>query len=84
MAGYAEAEDDAGARLLIDAHDSAVRAEVWSLYQRVIAAKGPTPTLIEWDNDVPRWAELFAQARRADELAANVLATFERSRRHAL
>jgi uncharacterized protein (UPF0276 family) len=84
LAGYAEAEDDAGERLLIDAHDSAVRAEVWSLYQRVIAAKGPAPTLIEWDNDVPCWAELFAEARRADELAADGLAASERRRRHAL
>ena len=84
LAGYAEAEDDAGAPLLIDAHDFAVRAEVWSLYQRVIAAKGPTPTLIEWDNEVPCWAELFAQARRADELAVEALAASEWSRRHAL
>ena len=70
------------AELLIDDHGSAVDAAVWSLYAEVIASCGPLPTLIEWDNDVPAWPVLFAQAqqaqrvldgayaRRADEVAA--------------
>ena len=29
---------------------------------------GPLPTLIEWDNDVPQWPVLLAQARRADAI----------------
>jgi uncharacterized protein (UPF0276 family) len=71
LAGYAEAEDDAGHPLRIDAHDSPVRPGVWALYERVIAEIGATPTLIEWDNDVPDWATLHAEARRADRRAAN-------------
>jgi hypothetical protein len=66
LAGYADARDDEGAPLLIDAHNSPVRAIVWALYQEAIGRLGPTPTLIEWDNDVPAWPVLVAEARRAD------------------
>jgi uncharacterized protein len=71
LAGYAEAEDEAGHPLRIDAHDSPVRPGVWALYERVIARIGAVPTLIEWDNDVPNWATLHAEARRADRRLAN-------------
>jgi hypothetical protein len=70
LAGYFATEDDAGHPLLIDAHDSPVRPSVLELYQRVIARAGRLPTLIEWDNDVPDWATLYAEARRADRHAA--------------
>jgi hypothetical protein len=66
LAGAAEAVDDCGRMLLIDAHDSPVRDQAWDLYRRVIARRGPTPTLIEWDNDLPEWSVLFAEARRAE------------------
>ena len=83
LAGYAEAEDDAGERLLIDAHNSPVRATVWALYAGdVIAGSGALPTLIEWDNDVPQWPVLRAEARRA-ETAMAPLAALGRSR-HAV
>jgi uncharacterized protein (UPF0276 family) len=71
LAGYADARDDPTLR--IDAHDSPVRPRVWSLYASVIARIGPKPTLIEWDNDVPDWPTLQAEARRADAEAARVL-----------
>ncbi|MGO8800898.1 MAG: DUF692 domain-containing protein [Roseiarcus sp.] len=70
LAGFAEAEDDAGHLVLIDAHDSPVRDHVWDLYREVVARRGPTPTLIEWDNDVPPWPALLDQARRADAIMA--------------
>jgi uncharacterized protein (UPF0276 family) len=66
LAGYAEARDDAGHELRIDAHDSPVRPRVWDFYRFVIARIGATPTLIEWDNDVPDWPTLHAEARRAE------------------
>jgi uncharacterized protein (UPF0276 family) len=65
LAGYA---DDAGLR--IDAHDSPVRPRVWALYRDVVARIGRKPTLIEWDNDVPPWPILQAEAARADAEAA--------------
>ena len=70
LAGYAESEDDAGYPLLIDAHDSPVREQVWDLYREVIARRGPTPTLVEWDNDVPEWPVLREEARRAEAAMA--------------
>jgi len=68
LAGYAEAEDDIGARLVIDAHDRAVLDDVWSLYQRAVMRAGAKPTLIEWDNDIPAWPVLFDEARRAEQI----------------
>ena len=66
LAGYSEDSDDAGLPLLIDAHNSPVRDSVWALYGEAIRRLGPTPTLIEWDNDVPAWPTLFGEARRAE------------------
>ena len=57
LAGFAEDTDDAGLPLLIDAHNSPVRDSVWALYGAAIRRLGATPTLIEWDNDVPRMAD---------------------------
>jgi uncharacterized protein (UPF0276 family) len=84
LAGYAEAEDEAGHPLLIDAHDSPVRLGVWELYEHVVARIGPRPTLIEWDNDVPDWATLYAEARRAERHAAKAATTEARELRHAV
>ena len=36
--------------------------------RHAIALCGPTPTLIEWDNDVPAWPTLFAEAQRAEQV----------------
>ena len=66
LAGYAEDADGAGLPLLIDAHNSPVRDAVWGLYAAAIRRLGPTPTLIEWDNDLPDWPTLLGEARRAE------------------
>src|SRR5262249_19061098 len=65
LAGFAEDHDDLDARLLIDAHGTPVAEIVWQLYRRTIARIGAVPTLIEWDNDVPPFATLAAEAARA-------------------
>ena len=69
LAGCADDSDDAGLPLLIDAHNSPVRDAVWSLYSAVIRRRGATPTLIEWDNDVPALAD--APWRSAPRRARN-------------
>lgn len=66
LAGHAETVDDAGAPLLIDAHDRPVSDPVWTLYERVIRIAGRLPTLIEWDNDVPEWPVLAREAGLAE------------------
>lgn len=68
LAGFAEVTDEDGSLLLIDTHDRTVRDAVWTLYERVIAHAGAIATLIEWDNDVPEWPMLHAEARKADAI----------------
>ena len=65
LAGHSEQRDDEGAPLLIDSHDRAVAPPVWDLYRGVIERIGPTPTLIEWDSELPDWPTLRAQAQTA-------------------
>lgn len=70
LGGYDETVDGAGDRLLIDAHDRKVTDDVFALYRYTIARTGPVPTLIEWDNRVPAFPVLLAEARRADRVLA--------------
>jgi uncharacterized protein (UPF0276 family) len=71
LGGHADEVDDAGAPLLIDAHGSPVAEAVWTLYAQVIARTGPLPSLIEWDNEVPDWLTLRAQAMTAEQMLAD-------------
>ena len=66
LAGYDETEDDAGERLLIDAHGSRVRPDVFALFEHTLRRSGPRPVLVEWDNDVPDFATLHDEAARVD------------------
>ncbi len=72
LGGHAEDRDDHGERLLIDSHGAPVVDPVWALYAHVIARGGPLPTLIEWDNDVPDWPVLQAEAARAARVLEGV------------
>jgi len=68
LGGHFVDADDHGAPLLIDSHDAAVVDPVWQLYAGLIARAEPLPTLIEWDNDVPEWLVLSAEAARAQKI----------------
>jgi uncharacterized protein len=68
LGGHTVETDDAGAPLLIDSHGSPVADAVWALYVDVIARIGPIATLIEWDNDVPEWHVLCAEAVAAGKI----------------
>ena len=70
LGGHTEETDDVGAPLLIDTHGSPVSAAVWALYRHVIARNGAVATLIEWDNDVPDWPTLRAEAASAQDVLA--------------
>jgi uncharacterized protein len=72
LGGHDEDRDDHGSRLLIDSHGTPVVDPVWALYAHVIAQGGPRPTLIEWDNDVPEWPVLQAEAARAARVLEGV------------
>ncbi|WP_088727520.1 DUF692 domain-containing protein [Thioclava sp. IC9] len=64
LAGHEEEELPSGP-LLIDSHGREVTEPVWSLYAETVSKTGPLPSLIEWDNDVPDYATLMAEAKRA-------------------
>ncbi|WP_025167186.1 MNIO family bufferin maturase [Pseudomonas taeanensis] len=70
LAGFAEDRDSAGDRLLIDAHGAPVDDAVWRLYAQVLQLLGPTPTLIERDNDIPSLEVLVAEAQQAERQLA--------------
>lgn len=58
--------------LLIDTHDHLVCGEVWALYESTVRRLGPVTTLIEWDDQIPEFAVLAAEAARAREILARV------------
>lgn len=61
LAGYA----DKGTYLL-DAHNNPVSDAVWQLYESVVEQLPNTPTLIEWDNDIPELEVLMAETEKAN------------------
>ncbi|MGY5780274.1 MNIO family bufferin maturase [Rhizobium sp. LEGMi135b] len=65
LSGHSETIDDAGAPLLIDSHDTPVKDPVWELYEELIGRTGPIASLVEWDNEVPEWPVLQAEAEAA-------------------
>ena len=65
LAGH-DTEELPSGPLLIDSHGRPVADPVWTLYAEVLARTGPLPTLIEWDNDLPDFVTLLAEAKRAE------------------
>ncbi|MEP3299516.1 MAG: DUF692 domain-containing protein [Pseudoruegeria sp.] len=68
LGGHDEDMDEHGAPLLIDSHGREVIDPVWEMYRYTIAKGGLKPSLIEWDNDVPDWPILAAEAKRAADI----------------
>ncbi|MEQ8709590.1 MAG: DUF692 domain-containing protein [Rhodospirillales bacterium] len=84
LAGHAEDRDETGNRLLIDSHDRCVDLQVWALFERVIRAGGPLPTLIEWDDEIPALDVLLAESTKAVVMLKQAGAHDEREMQHAL
>jgi uncharacterized protein len=55
---------------IIDTHDRPVAEPVWQLYEETIARLGPTPTLLEWDAELPSFEALCSEAARAAAILA--------------
>ena len=64
LAGHIDCGD-----IVIDDHGSRVKPPVWALYQHAIQRFGNTPTLIEWDTDIPALDVLLAEAAMARSYA---------------
>lgn len=78
LAGHADDADEIGNKLLIDAHDREVCDDVWELYRLALTKTGPLPSLVEWDNEVPQWPVLMAEAARADAILGRNMETIAR------
>ena len=80
LAGFEEREN-----YLYDTHGYEVRNEVWELYQHAIQRFGSVPTLIEWDNDVPEFDTLLAEAKKANSILNRyAVSPFEKSTNNAV
>ncbi len=51
----------------LDTHDHPVLDKVWNLYARAIERCGPTATLLEWDDSIPSFEEVHAEALKANK-----------------
>jgi len=71
LAGFATDTHATDGTILIDAHDRQVAERVWELYAHTLGRCGAVPTLIEWDNDIPDWSVLSAEAARAEVLLSH-------------
>ena len=63
--------EDQGTHLL-DSHSNSVHDSVWELYKKTLLHLGPLPTLIEWDNNIPEFPVLYAEAAKAQGLMRTV------------
>jgi uncharacterized protein (UPF0276 family) len=60
-------------KYIIDTHRGHVVDAVWELYRDTIRLTGPVSTLIEWDDAIPEWSVLAAEAERARRIRSEVL-----------
>lgn len=67
LAGHAQ-DETWGPDLLIDTHGAPIAEPVWSLYQRLIDRIGGRPTLIERDDNIPKFSELMVERNRAHDV----------------
>lgn len=58
--------------LLIDTHSRPVCDPVWELYRAAIKRFGVTPTLIEWDQDLPPFTTLLNEVARANAIIQDI------------
>lgn len=58
---------------ILDTHSDHVIDPVWDLYRRALRRVGPVSTLIEWDDDIPPFPVLSAEAAKARAIREEVL-----------
>ena len=59
---------------ILDTHNDHALPEVWELYRQAWARTGPVASLYEWDEDIPAFEVLLAEALRAREYRDTVAA----------
>ena len=68
LAGHTIINTKSGKEMLIDTHDQFICTEVWKLYAQTIKRIGPTPTLIEWDKNLPPLSVLLEELTKAQQI----------------
>ncbi len=61
--------------IMVDDHAMPVPDAVWQAYSFAMQTLGSRPTLVEWDNALPSWQTLIAEADKARSVATQALAT---------
>jgi uncharacterized protein (UPF0276 family) len=69
LAGFTKVKEG---ELIIDDHSQAVSSQGWHLYRHALERFGKIPTLVEWDNNLPSWQTLLAEADKARTIAEQV------------
>lgn len=59
-------------KLMIDDHSQPVSIDTWEIYHFALKRFGTVPTLIEWDENLPSWSNLIAEANKARDIAKGV------------
>ena len=65
IAGHSKFE-----KYILDTHDHPVIDPVWKLYEHAIRRAGPTATLLEWDDRIPSFDEVHAEALKSKKFLA--------------
>jgi len=63
LAGHLRSEG-----ILIDNHGAPVSEDVWDLYRHAVRRFTGTPTLIEWDLNIPEFEVLYAESKKAQSI----------------
>ena len=68
LAGFSDKQ-----RFLFDSHCEMIHQPVWDLYRVALKRFGPIPTLIEWDEDIPKFPILQTEAEKAQTIMNKTL-----------
>lgn len=64
VAGFSEKKMKNNQLIYIDTHDNFVDQRVWELYRMAIKRFGIVHSLIEWDTNIPAFADLWQESRK--------------------
>ena len=67
LAGHSKRKVSGG-EILVDTHNDVICDEVWQLYKIAVKKFKAVPTLIEWDQDLPEFAVLMDEAKKAENI----------------
>ena len=68
LGGYEDCGD-----YYFDSHSQPVSTEVWSSYQKILAQIPYTPSLLEWDNQLPDLSVILNEAKHAEKIRSELL-----------